>query len=175
MQNKIVLFFESQGLGEEVSLLIFLYLLGTLLVGLPMALVSFWCYKLENDLDDFWWLWPLKIARNFLHPGSFLFLADYELGDPPKRNYRINYEGPISDVLDNLSEPGAVMYYLIVSSLMWPVRLYISLVASAVYVALVIIASPFYILKKFCDLICWACRLISEIVRNYYRNNKQKE
>lgn len=136
------------------------YLMGTIVIGLPMALVSLWCYWLEERLDWHWYFWPLKIARNFVHPCSFLCLPDCE--HEPRSNYRMCYEGPIEEKLGNFESPGAIPFYLIASSLLWPLRLYLSLIASAVFIGLygiaVIINSPFLLLRGLCYLVCWPFR-----------------
>lgn len=133
------------------------YFICAAIIGLPMALISVVSYWLEETLDDYWYLWPLKLARNFVHPGSFLLLPDCE--HEPRSNYRMNYEGLIRDWLDDFESPGAIPFYLIITSLFWPARLFFSLMVYTIIGSLctimIVIGSPFLLLRGLCYLICW--------------------
>ncbi len=140
--------------GENANeALLIAYVAGIVLLGLPMALTSLWCYWMEEDLDNHWYYWPLKKVRNFLHPGSFIFLPDWE--HRPRSNYRMCYEGPIGTFIDNFDgAPASLLFYIVLASLAWPIRLIISGCAMAICIVVMGIATPFLILNLLCKLIC---------------------
>ncbi len=65
-------------------------------------------------------------------------------------NYQSNYEGPIGDMVDyySLNDRADRLTYLIVASLVWPAKLYISLFFLALLIVLLITALPLILCRK---------------------------
>ena len=81
------------------TLFLIIYVAGLPLVGLPMSLVSLWVYGMnELDLERNRFKQWIKLLRNFLYPFSFLISCFDDGRD--KENYQSNYQGPISDLVD---------------------------------------------------------------------------
>lgn len=127
-----------------------IYIFGIVCVGLPMALVSLYLYLLECRLDNSGWKNMCgRWIRNFLFP--FSFLLDQERG--PKSNWSTNYNGLI-DMLDLDCEYGNYggrrVLYVVLSSMFWPVRLFISLFVTAITIGLsgvcIVIFGPVWLL-----------------------------
>lgn len=134
------------------------YLVGCPTIGLPLAIISVLFYKWAEDFDDHPAKPFLKLIRNILHPGSFLFLPRWER-DRPRDNDRDSYEGPINLILDGDGwrepiEPHRILFYLILASLGWPIRVLISAVASGMFLGGFIIMCPFAAIFFLCKFAC---------------------
>lgn len=104
------------------------YFAGVMIVGLPMAIASVIFYKWGEDFDSHKSKPYLKLIRNFLYPGSFLMLPDYE--NQPRRNNQSSYEGPIGAITDKYDFLLVQsIFYCVISSFFWPLRLSISVTA----------------------------------------------
>jgi hypothetical protein len=138
--------------------ILLIYLIGAVVVGLPMALITVTCYLLEEKLDEEWYFWPLKMLRNAVHPGSFLFLPDCE--HEPRANYRSHYEGPVSEILDNYDEigPPQILMYFVLSIAGWPIRLLITVCGLGLLIVGLVISTPFWLIWLMCKAICWPFR-----------------
>lgn len=130
------------------------YLFGIVVIGLPMAKFSLWCYKQGEKLDHHPRARLFKFIRNFLHPGSFIpfYLPEWE--HYPRGNYGMNYEGMIGEV--DVEDRADCLYYLTIASIFWPLRLFWSLLATlfagVVVVTGITIVSPFLLIKWLCKL-----------------------
>lgn len=139
---------------------LYVYLIGTIIIGLPMALLSLWFYKLEEKLDYHKHARLLKLVRNFIHPGSFGLTPSYE--HYGRSNYKFNYEGPIGEFLGVFSENNGPieMMYIILSSLVWPIRIMLSVVNLGAHIAASIAILPFIGLHFLCKLVAKTFRLV---------------
>ena len=128
--------------------LLLVYLVGVVIIGLPMAKLSLWLYTMGEELDFSPHKKWLKLIRNFLHPGSFGFGTK-----PNQRNYQMNYDGPISEFVDTYSVHNQAdrLKYLILSSLAWPGKIFFSLTCLALLGVLILIGLPFRGLEKVCE------------------------
>ncbi|MEN9604820.1 MAG: hypothetical protein RJB39_505 [Candidatus Parcubacteria bacterium] len=133
--------------------LLLIYLVGIVAIGLPMAITGLWIFLQGYELDRGGWKnLFLKAVRNFLFPGSFLLNEDRE----PRGNHAMSYEGPINMIfdLDNTygNYGGRRVVYVLVSSMLWPIRLLISLFFTALTVGLsgvcMVVFGPFWLLCK---------------------------
>jgi len=141
----------------------FYYMVGCFVIGLPMAIASLIFYCWGEDFDKHRWFPVLKIIRNTLHPIIFI------IGPIEERkkilNNRGNY-GPIGLILDHF-EPkiNEILFYLIVATILWPVRISIPIVL-IVFVAslggcVLAIMGILYLLNCLVKILWFVCKIVA--------------
>lgn len=124
-----------------------MYLIGTVMIGFPLAKLSLWFYTMGEDLDLPRRRW-LKLLRNFIHPISFY-------GKGHVRNDPLNYAGPIRSLVNGYAprRSEAVTSYLVSATFAWPLRIFLSLIAFAMALIVCIFCSPVTILNGICKIV----------------------
>jgi hypothetical protein len=122
-----------------------IYLVSVPAIGFPLALMSLFFYWLDWRMDEYWFLRWLKLPRFFLHMISYV-------ETPFKKNLHMDY-GLLDENCQNFENNGGTLYYVVATSCVWPIRVFLGLVGTVVFSVLCFIGLPFLIIKKICSLL----------------------
>ncbi|MFA6295467.1 MAG: hypothetical protein WC666_03520 [Candidatus Paceibacterota bacterium] len=107
----------------NTATLILLYFTSVVLIGLPIAKLSLWIYSMGKELDVNPHKKRLRLIRSFLFPGSFGYKEHFS-----KENCHSNYEGLINNIISYNNDPVDELNYLVLVSVLWPFRIFFSLI-----------------------------------------------